>query len=152
VEHQNGLGAPPGRYQARLTVDGRAHTQPFNVLIDPRLAAEGMVAADLRAQFDHNVRMRAMVEEVNQLVERVRTAQQGATGDRARQLEALAGKLLTEPVRYGKPGLQEHIRYLAGMTSRGDQKVGRDALERADVLRRELDVLKAEADRILGPG
>jgi hypothetical protein len=152
VEHESGLGAPPGRYQARLTVDGRAYTQPFNVLIDPRLAAEGMVAADLREQFEHNTRMRAMVEEVNQLVQRVRQAQEGATGERARQIEALASKLITEPVRYGKPGLQAHISYLAGMTARGDQKVGRDAIERANVLRRELDALKAEADRILGPG
>jgi hypothetical protein len=67
-----------------------------------------------------------------------------------KQLEAIAGKLLTEPVRYGKPGLQAHITYLAGMTSRGDQKVGRDAVERFAVLKKELDAVNAELSRILG--
>src|SRR5690606_25889103 len=150
------LALPPGQYQARLTVDGRSLTQPFNVLIDPRLAEEGVTVADLREQYEHNKRMRAMVQEVNQLVQRVRTAQTQAreAGDQAklRALDELAAKLITEPVRYGKPGLQAHISYLAGMTTRTDQKVGRDAIERAAVLRQELDAARAEADRVIGSG
>jgi hypothetical protein len=58
---------------------------------------------------------------------------------------------MTEPVRYGKPGLQAHINYLAGMTANVDQKIGRDAIERYAVLRKELDEARAEVDRILGP-
>ena len=64
-------------------------------------------------------------------------------------MDAIAGKLLTEPVRYGKPGLQAHITYLAGMTARADQKVGRDALERYTVLKKELDAIRAELDQAL---
>jgi hypothetical protein len=59
-------------------------------------------------------------------------------------VDAIAGKLLTEPVRYGKPGLQAHITYLAGMTTRADQKVGRDALDRYQVLKKELEAIDAE--------
>jgi len=59
--------------------------------------------------------------------------------------------LLTEPVRYGKPGLQAHITYLAGMTANVDQKIGRDAIERYQTLKRELDAVRAEVDRLLGP-
>jgi hypothetical protein len=66
------------------------------------------------------------------------------------RLLALAAKLMTEPVRYGKPGLQAHITYLAGMTSNVDQKIGRDAVERYQGLKKEFDALRAEADRILG--
>ena len=154
VQHQNGLGAPPGEYVVRLTVDGRAQTRPFTVLIDPRLAAEGLTAADLREQFEHNTRMAAMVAEVNQLVGRVREAQKtfGADPDSAmaKRVEALASKLLTEPVRYGKPGLQQHVNYLAGMTRAVDQKVGRDAIARYAVLRKELDAIQAEAKAVLG--
>jgi hypothetical protein len=154
VQHQNGLGAPPGEYVVRLTVDGRAQTRPFTVLIDPRLAAEGLTAADLREQFEHNTRMAAMVAEVNQLVGRVREAQKtfGADPDSAmaKRVEALASKLLTEPVRYGKPGLQQHVNYLAGMTRAVDQKIGRDAIARYAVLRKELDAIQAEAKAVLG--
>jgi len=63
----------------------------------------------------------------------------GAAADTAAKVKAVSDVLNTQPVRYGKPGLQAHITYLAGMTARGDQKVGRDALERYQVLRKELD-------------
>jgi hypothetical protein len=66
------------------------------------------------------------------------------------RLNALAAKLLTEPVRYGKPGLQAHITYLASMTARGDQKIGRDAVERYAELKKELDAVNAELSRVLG--
>jgi hypothetical protein len=57
----------------------------------------------------------------------------------------------TQPIRYGKPGLQAHITYLAGMTARADQKVGKDALDRYNVLRLELEAVKAKLDRAIGP-
>ncbi|HUF68059.1 MAG TPA: hypothetical protein VMM79_05345 [Longimicrobiales bacterium] len=156
--HSNGLFAPPGAYHVRLTVGNRTFTQPFNMVIDPRLEAEGISAADLREQFDHNTRMRAMVEEVNALVQRVRNEQtrlEGGAGQdaqRKRQIDALVDQLVAGPVRYSAPGLRDHIQYLAGMTSRGDQKVGNQATERYAVLRSELDRIRAEVDRLLGPG
>jgi hypothetical protein len=156
VRHQSGLALPPGAYQARLKVGDKVLAQPFNVLIDPNVAADGVTAADLTEQFEHNMRARELVTSVNQLVQRVRDAQQklrnapGGEAERARQIDALAARLLTEPVRYGKPGLQAHITYLAGMTSRADQKIGRDAIERYEVLKKELDAARAEADRLLG--
>ena len=38
------------------------------------------------------------------------------------------------------------------MTTGVDQKIGRDAIERYAVLKKELDALKAELDKLLGPG
>jgi photosystem II stability/assembly factor-like uncharacterized protein len=158
VQHQSGLAMPPGPYQVRLTLDTMSLLQPFQLLIDPRLAAEGVTAADLKEQFDHNLRMRELVVSVSQTVARVREAQtklRGATGaeaETAKRVEAIAAKLLTEPVRYGKPGLQEHITYLARMTAGVDQKIGRDAIARYAVLKKELDVVRAELDKVLRPG
>jgi photosystem II stability/assembly factor-like uncharacterized protein len=153
VRHQAGIGAPPGLYQARLTVGTVTQVQPFTVLLDPNVAADGVTVADLKGQFDHNLRMRQLLTDVNQLVARVRDAQSKLRGEsgsdtKTNQLEAIAAKLLTEPVRYGKPGLQAHITYLAGMTVGADQKVGHDALERYATLRRELDAISAELNRI----
>jgi photosystem II stability/assembly factor-like uncharacterized protein len=156
VRHQAGIAAPPGAYQARLKVGSIVQTQPFNVLIDPNVAADGVTPADLKEQFEHNMRMRQLVTDVNQVVARVRDAQSklrnatGADAEKANQVEAIAAKLLSEPVRYGKPGLQAHITYLAGMTTSADQKIGRDALERYDVLKKELDAIRADVDRLLG--
>ena len=72
-------------------------------------------------------------------------------GDTPARLKAIAAKLLSEPVRYGKPGLQAHINYLASMTANVDQKIGRDAIERYGVLKKEFDAASAEVDRLLGP-
>jgi photosystem II stability/assembly factor-like uncharacterized protein len=146
--YENGLVAPPGAYQVRLRLGDVVKTQPFMLRIDPRVAADGVTEADLREQFDHNVRMRALVNEVNALVTRVREAQKRM--EFREPVNALAAKLLTEPVRYGKPGLQAHITYLAGMTTGVDQKIGRDAIERYEVLRKELDRVRFVADEIIG--
>jgi histidyl-tRNA synthetase len=133
-----------------------AQTQPFTVLIDPNVAADGVTVADLKEQFEHNLRMRQLITDVNQVAARLREAQVKVRADsggdaKASQLEAIAAKLFTEPVRYGKPGLQAHITYLAGMTNGADQKIGRDAIERYATLRQELDAIRAELDRVLNP-
>jgi len=158
VQHQNGFGAPPGDYTVTVAVGGLTKTVPLTVEIDPRLAAEGFTAADLQEQFAHNVRMRDMVTEVNAVIARARQAETRLTAAGAPAADSLAkvkavlhGQLLTQPVRYGKPGLQAHLQYLSGMTTRVDQKVGRDALERAEVLRKELDEAKSALDRAIGP-
>ncbi len=156
VRHQNGLGAPPATYQARVTIEGKMYVQPMTVLIDPLLAEEGLTAADIQGQFDHNSRMRELVTAVTQAVTRVRAAQAslkgaaGADAEKAKQVDAIAAKLLTEAVRYGKPGLQAHISYLAGMTTGADQKVGKDALDRYAVLKKDLDAILREIDAVLG--
>ncbi|HEY6248174.1 MAG TPA: hypothetical protein VIX17_29840 [Pyrinomonadaceae bacterium] len=156
VRHQAGPTMPPGEYQVRLKTGGVTLTESFTVLIDPRVAEDGVTVTDLQEQFEHSMRMRELVNTVNQLVTRVRDAQNKLKGsasetEKVNSLNAIANKLMTEPVRYGKPGLQAHINYLAGMTANVDQKIGRDAIERYAVLRKELDEARAEVDRILGP-
>jgi hypothetical protein len=149
IRHQAGVTLPPGQYQVRLKTGDVNLTHPFNVLIDPRVAADGVTLADLQEQFEHNMRMRDLVASVNQLATRVREAQRRSPNDT--RVGGLAAKVLTEPVRYGRPGLQAQITYLSGMTTSVDQKIGRDAIERYQVLKKELDALKLEADQILGP-
>ena len=154
VRQQAGILAPPGSYQARLRVGTTTQTQPFTVAIDPNVAADGVTVADLKEQFEHNLRMRQLVNDVNELATRVREAQAKLKGEagpatKSGQLDAVAAKLFTESVRYGKPGLQTHITYLAGMTTGADQKIGRDAIERYATLRKDVDALRAALDTIV---
>jgi hypothetical protein len=144
---------PPGQYQARLKIGNLTRTAIFNVLIDPRVAEDGVTVADLQEQFEHNMRMRVMVTEVNQLLGRIREAQNRFRNSEAEKFAtatAILNKLMTEPVRYGKPGLQAHITYLASMTANTDQKIGRDAIERYAVLKKELEAIRSEIERLLG--
>jgi hypothetical protein len=153
VRHQNGLAVPPGSYQVRLRVGDTVQTQPLIVKIDPRVAADGVTEADLREQFEHNQRVRALVGEADALARRLGEARgpSGANLDVAKRVDALADRLLTDSVRYSKPGLQSHITYLASMTTSVDQKIGRDAVERYQTLKKELDAMRAEVDQVLGP-
>ena len=157
VRHQEGPTVPPGRYKVKVTVGSSTLTQPFSVLIDPRIAADGVTVADLVEQFEHNLRMREMVGSVNQLTSRVREARNrlrdatGAAADTLEALDAIAAILETEPVRYGKPGLVAQIGYLNGISNRADQKIGRDVLARYEMLSQGLDAICREVERVLGP-
>jgi hypothetical protein len=75
----------------------------------------------------------------------------GADANKTTAVNAVAAKLIAEPVRYSKPGLQAQITYLAGMTANVDQRIGRDAIERYEVLRKELEAIRTEVERLLGP-
>jgi hypothetical protein len=158
-----GPTAAPGRYSVRLSVADAAGgapwtaTKPLILKEDPRNARDGVTLADLRAQFDHNIRVRDLVSEVNRAVatiqsakRRLQGAQSSGASDTLSKLVALEAKLVTPPIRYSKPGLQEHIRYLNSLTNGADQKVGRDAIERYAVLKRELDAYVAELKSIVG--
>jgi len=152
-----GFMVPPGSYKVKLTANGTSETQALTLTMDPRLAADGITSADLKEQYDQNVRMRDMVTEVGRVATRVRQARTrlktASSGDSLAKVEALATTLFgpDEGVRYGRPGLQTQITYLAGMTTRVDQRIGRDAVERFQVLRKDLDALEARVAATLGP-
>jgi photosystem II stability/assembly factor-like uncharacterized protein len=156
-EGPNGPAAVPGRYSVRLTVGSWTSTQPLTVIEDPRVTKDGVTTADLREQFEHNMRVRDLVSDVNRTVAMVRANQAAASrGPRGEdspdpaRLNELASHLITPPIRYSKPELQTHITYLYSLTTATDQKIGRDAIERYGVLRQELDQRQRELGMILG--
>jgi hypothetical protein len=138
---------PPGSYQVRLKAGDATQTQPLTVRIDPRIAAEGVTVADLVEQFDHNVRMRELSAEVAELLARVRAALTSPDAAKASAARAIYEQIVNTPegVRYNKPGLQAHVQYLASMTTGVDQKIGRDAIERYQELKKELAALTTRA-------
>jgi photosystem II stability/assembly factor-like uncharacterized protein len=159
VNQTNSLPVPPGLYRVTMTAGSYSATQPMRLLVDPRVAADGVTAADLREQYTHNMRMREMTGEVQRVQRRLQDAAMrlganasGAQADTLQKVKAILSRVLDQPVRYGKPGLATHVRYLAGMTAQADQKIGRDAIERYGVLRKELDGIEAETERVLGKG
>jgi photosystem II stability/assembly factor-like uncharacterized protein len=151
----NGLMVPPGNYKVRFSANGTTQTEPLTLIIDPRLVVNHITTADLAAQYAHNVKMRGMVNETNRVASRIRTARTNAEQSNAANLAQIRELGVTifgagEGIRYGQPGLQQQINYLAGETARVDQRVGQDAIDRAVVLRRELDALEARVNRVLG--
>ena len=157
-EGPNGPMAVPGKYAVRLTVGSYTSTQPLTLVEDPRITKDGITTADLAAQFSHNMKVRDLVSDANRNASRLRQAQQrlrsatGAAADTLSKLNGVAAKLFTPSIRYSKPELLTHIQYLYSATNSADQKPGKDAMQRAGVLRKELDVIVKELDRLLGRG
>ena len=150
-EGPNGPTAAPGKYSVRLTLGSWTSTAPLTLVEDPRVTQSGVSSADLREQFEHNMKVRELVSDVNKAVARVRAQRGSVSGDKLVRVNEVASHLITPSIRYSKPELQTHITYLYGMTNLTDQKIGKDAIVRHAVLRRSLDGYVAELDRILGP-
>jgi len=150
---RNGPMVSPGRYTVRLRANGVTETQQLFLRNDPRVTRDGVTAAVLSEQLAHNLRVRDLVTDVNLAVARVQGAAKNAAvpaaADRQRRLAAIESRLVTPPVRYSRPALQAQIQYLYGASMGADQKVGRDAVLRYQVLRRELDVVLGETRDIL---
>ena len=81
VQHSSGLGAPPGAYQARLTVDGTTLTQPFTVL---DRSAPGGGRADRRR---HQGAVRSQPQDA-----RARRERESVRDARARGADEAAGR------------------------------------------------------------
>ena len=151
----NGPVAVPGDYQVRVKAGEWSATQPLHVIEDPRVTKDGVTTADLQEQFDHNERVLALVNDTNRLVARLRDAEKeikashAESSEKGKKLQALSDKVLTPPIRYSQPGLQAHVQYLYGMTNRTDQKIGKDAVERYQYLRKKIDEAVAELDSAL---
>lgn len=68
-----GPQALPGGYQVRLTVDGKPYTQPFKLIMDPRVKTS---AQDLEKQFTLELKLVQAVQQANQAVEEIHAAAQ----------------------------------------------------------------------------
>jgi photosystem II stability/assembly factor-like uncharacterized protein len=66
-----GPPAVPGAYQLRLTVDGKTYTQPFNLVMDPRVKS---TQQDLQKQFDLESKLAQALGRADQVAREVHEA------------------------------------------------------------------------------
>jgi len=154
----------PGTYQARLSLGDWTQTHSFEVLIDPRVAEDGVTQEDLKAQLAFNLQLVDLMSDARKAAHRIRSVREEFEkrtaeiedrdlSNRARRLEqqvaSVEAQLVTEEGRYPQPMLIEQLGYLYGMTSRADQKLGADAYARFDELKAELAGHLSELERLL---
>jgi photosystem II stability/assembly factor-like uncharacterized protein len=84
-----GPEAPPGPYQVRLTVNGQAYTETFEIAKDPRVAA---TREDLDERFALLIQIRDKLSETNEALLRLRSIRQQVEewGKRADDRKAVA--------------------------------------------------------------
>jgi photosystem II stability/assembly factor-like uncharacterized protein len=69
----NGPAVLPGTYTVRLTVDGEAQSQDFEIKMNPRAIVDGVTFADLEERFEFSLRIRDRVTDANEAVMRIRS-------------------------------------------------------------------------------
>ncbi len=139
-----GPRAVPGSYMVTLESGSWRASQPLTILMDPRLAADGIAQADLEQQLAFNLELFDVMQQARGLVARIDTLHEAILSDER------AGGLRTELQRlkdavvtkrgdsYPAPMLIDQLGYLYRFTSQGFQSVGADAQERKRSLEAQL--------------
>ncbi len=155
---RSGPMVAPGTYTLRLSADGVFLTQTLKILPDPRLEQAGITAADLAAQENLALNIRDLQSQAQELMENVRAAvkkrrqeQQNDVQAVQKMLSAVEKELVTAGERYSKPMIIDQIKYLASMMDVADQAPGKDAFDRYQELKTQLDKLAADARSLTKP-
>ena len=137
---------PPGAYKATLTADGTTKTEAVVVKIDPRVAKDGVTAADLAEQTRFALKVRDALAEARALAQRVRTALDSKSGDQEK-LQEIQSRLVTKTGPYEDQMFIDQLSNIAREIGAADQKVPASAYERLTDLMKEWTAIKADADK-----
>jgi len=143
----NGPLVAPGVYKAKLTAGGVTKTESITVKIDPRIAADGITAADLAEQTKFLLKVRDALAEARQLAQRVRQGMDAKRGDQA--LQGAYGRLMTKTGPYEDQMFIDQMSNVGREVGGADQKVGASAYERFNQLMKEWASIKADAEKAL---
>ena len=140
---------PPGTYEVQLSVGDNVISRTVDVVVDPRVDADGVTQADLEEQYALSRAILETMAEAEAVDERVQAGLERANGDAREGFEALDRRMNTlEEGSYQTPMLQDQLSYLYSMLNRADQKPGRDAYQRHDQLQAELEEIRREVERL----
>ncbi len=137
----------PGAYQGTITIGEWSQRVQIEILLDPRVAADGVTLSDLKEQEQLNLkvlklqnRARNTTNRLEKEMDKLSSKTEGGKKLSRREINletklgAVKSKLITSRGRYQQPMILDQIGYLAGMLDRADQKPGRDAYIRYDEL------------------
>jgi photosystem II stability/assembly factor-like uncharacterized protein len=142
--------AVPGRYSVRLSVDGWQQAETLTIVPDPRLAADGVIQADLEEQLALSLAIRATTREARTLVEQIENRLRSVPDSQKGPWQSLRARLVTAPGAYPQPMLIDQLASLSRMVNSADRKVGRSAFDFHDELRQALRGLEAEVAAMVG--
>jgi uncharacterized protein YicC (UPF0701 family) len=157
AQPERGPLAPPGRYQVRVTADGRSQTRPLEVQMNPNL--KGVTQADLEEQFKLATQLRDRTSAAHEAVIRIRKVraerQDRLPAGVLQELAAIEGELyqvknrsprdtLNYPVK-----LDNRLAALSRVVDSADARPTDQTYEVFKLLSRDLDVLLRRLDAVL---
>tara|TARA_B100001123_G_scaffold420101_1_gene526094 strand:- start:280 stop:3048 length:2769 start_codon:yes stop_codon:yes gene_type:complete len=123
---RNGPMVAPGKYTVSMNVNGKTESQSFELMADPRIAKSGVTQDDLEQQEKLALEVRDLLSAAKKL---------------AAQEDSPKDALINADGPYPQTMLIDQIRYLASMIDQADHRPGRDAYERYEELKKQLEIL-----------
>lgn len=150
--------AVPGKYRVKLTIGQWSQSRTFKLLIDPRIARDGVSQEDLEEQLSLSIKIRNTISNARMAAEVIKQKRKALKDKQSRQgkeqdqkLAALEAKFVTARGTYQTPMLLDQLNYLYYMLIRADQKPGRDAYNRLNELNHLLGEYIAKLKQIISP-
>jgi photosystem II stability/assembly factor-like uncharacterized protein len=148
---KNGATVAPGIYTARLTVGEQSFEQSFEIVMDPRVEAEGLTKTDIETQL-------VMINKVSDLLSDARKLQDNLeleakslkdkkAKDKVDRLEKVnrgLGQLKNDDGAYPKQMLVSQISYLLNILDGADKLPGQEEKDRYHVLLQQLNKVKQD--------
>jgi photosystem II stability/assembly factor-like uncharacterized protein len=157
--------AAPGKYTLRLTSGGQTQTKTVSLLVDPRVAKDGVTQADIEAQVAFQLRVRDALSDARRLQQQIEEAMKKAgvaplgaalpgttplAQKFAHPLQGLWARVVDQGGIYPQPMLIAQLNNVQRMVGQADQKVGKDAIDRFNDLLKDLQAVQAEFKQLGG--
>jgi len=147
----------PGTYLAKISIGEWSESVQFEILLDPRVADDGVSLADLEEQanlyrevllLQNRARNTStqLENELKILVSKTEGGKSLSSKEKTLRdaLEEIKTKLTTSRGRYQQPKILDQISYLSSMLNRADQKPGKDAYIRYEELKEAISICEKE--------
>ncbi|KPM33432.1 Glycosyl hydrolase, BNR repeat-containing protein [Croceitalea dokdonensis DOKDO 023] len=144
--YQGGPMALPGTYTARLTVGDTILQQEFDILMDPKVKAQGLSLEDLKVQQQMQRQVHELLSEARKLEAalegEIKTLKRSGDTISLAKKEVILERLQNADGAYPQQMLLSQIAYLQYAVGSKDQLPGKDAQLRLRELQEQLKVLK----------
>ena len=134
-----GPKAIPGKYKARLTVNGTPVDTEFEILKDPRTSS---TLNDIKAQFDFSIAVRNKLSETHLAIKKIRTAREQIN----RVTEPMKGKEDMKDVNELSKSILDDMKKIEEALYQTKNRSGQDPLNYPVRLNNKLAALNSEVD------
>ncbi len=148
---KNGPMVTPGRYSVMLIVGEETFQQSFDLLMDPRVKAQGISKNDIEKQLALQNKVIDLLSEARKLQNELEEEAKQLDGKKAKvkkerleKVETVLKQLKNDEGAYPQQMLVSQISYLLNMISSADQVPGRDAEQRVLVLQTQFNKIKEQ--------
>jgi photosystem II stability/assembly factor-like uncharacterized protein len=150
--YKNGPMVAPGIYTARLTVGEQSIEQRFEIVMDPRVEAEGLTKTDIEIQIEMLNKVSDLLSDARRLQDdlekEAKSLKDKKAKDKVERLEkvnAVLSQLKNDEGAYPKQMLVSQISYLLNILDGADKLPGQEEKDRYQELFLQLSEVKESA-------